>query len=94
MPSTWTQSLIELIRRTSADLPRDVEILTPALKRQERVIFGLRMAEGIAADIASDYNDVLASLRSDGLVDLRAGRWRLTVRGRNLADYVAVELMR
>ena len=74
--------------------PRDVEVLTPALKRQERVIFGLRMAEGVAADIALDYKDALDSLRADGLVDLRAGRWVLTARGRNLADYVAVELMR
>ena len=73
--------------------PRDVERLTPALKRQERVIFGLRMAEGIAADIASEYKHVLNALRADGLVDLYDGRWKLTARGRNLADYVAVELM-
>ena len=74
--------------------PRDVEVLTPALKRQERVIFGLRMAEGVASDVASGYQDVLNSLRADGLVNLRVGRWKLTTRGRNLADYVAVELMR
>lgn len=74
--------------------PRDVEALTPALKRQERVIFGLRMAEGIAADLASEYMHTLERLRADGLVDLRDGRWVLTARGRNLADYVAVELMR
>jgi len=58
------------------------------------VIFGLRMAEGVASDVASGYQDVLNSLRADGLVNLRAGRWKLTARGRNLADYVAVELMR
>lgn len=74
--------------------PREVEMLTTALKRQERVIFGLRMAEGIAADIASEYTQALDALRADGLVDLRDGRWQLTARGRNLADYVAVELMR
>ncbi|MCG2660323.1 MAG: radical SAM family heme chaperone HemW [Kiritimatiellae bacterium] len=73
--------------------PRDVEVLTPVLKRQERVIFGLRMAAGVAADIALDYKDALDSLRANGLVDLRDGRWKLTARGRNLADYVAVELM-
>ncbi|MDD5676375.1 MAG: radical SAM family heme chaperone HemW [Kiritimatiellae bacterium] len=76
------------------NLPRDVEELTRALKRQEQVIFGLRMAEGIAGDIASGYTHALERLRTDGLVDLRAGRWQLTARGRNLADYVAVELMR
>ena len=74
--------------------PRDVEELTPALKRQERVIFGLRMAEGVAASIAPEYKHDLERLRADGLVDLCAGRWQLTARGRNLADYVAVELMR
>ncbi len=74
--------------------PRDLEELSPALKRQEQVIFGLRMAEGIAADMALDYHDILQSLRSDGLLDLRDGRWMLTARGRNLADYVSVELMR
>lgn len=73
--------------------PRDVEVLTPELKRQERVIFGLRMAEGVTVDLASDYKDELGALQADGLVDLHAGRWMLTVRGRNLADYVAVELM-
>ncbi len=74
--------------------PRDVEELTPALKRQERVIFGLRMAEGIAADRALEYTHALERLQADGLVDLRDGRWQLTAHGRNLADYVAVELMR
>jgi len=74
--------------------PRDVEVLTPALKRQERVIFGLRMVEGVALSIAPEYQHALDSLRADGLVELRAGRWKLTARGRNLADYVAVELMR
>lgn len=74
--------------------PRDLEQLNPALKRQEQVIFGLRMAEGIAADTASEYHAALESLLADGLLDLRDGRWRLTARGRNLADYVAVELMR
>ena len=74
--------------------PRDVEVLTPALKRQELVIFGLRMAEGIAVSVAPEYKHALDSLRVDGLVDLRDGRWKLTARGRNLADYVAVELMR
>jgi len=74
--------------------PRDIEELTPALKRQERVIFGLRMAEGIAVSIAPEYKHALQALQADGLVNLGDGRWELTARGRNLADYVAVELMR
>jgi oxygen-independent coproporphyrinogen-3 oxidase len=79
---------------TKRNPPRDIEKLTPALKRQEQVIFGLRMAEGIAADMATEYTYALERLRTDGLVTLRDGRWQLTARGRNLADYVAVELMR
>ncbi|MBI2437291.1 MAG: radical SAM family heme chaperone HemW [Lentisphaerae bacterium] len=74
--------------------PRDVEKLTPALKRQDQVIFGLRMAEGISADTASGYEEALATLKADGLVTQQGARWVLTARGRNLADYVAVELIR
>ncbi|MFH1476940.1 MAG: fumarate hydratase [Verrucomicrobiota bacterium] len=36
MPSTWTKSLIELIRRTSADLPRDVEAALRKARRHEK----------------------------------------------------------
>lgn len=69
------------------------ETLTPALKRQELVIFGLRMAEGVDAAGFTEYAPALERLRMEGLVALCGGRWQLTARGRNLADYVAVELM-
>jgi len=36
MPSTWTKSLIELIRRTSSDLPRDVETVLRQARRHEK----------------------------------------------------------
>ena len=36
MPSTWTKSLIELIRRTSSDLPRDVEAVLRKARRHEK----------------------------------------------------------
>lgn len=74
--------------------PREVEQLTPALKRQEQVIFGLRMAEGVPDAIAADYKDALEQLQADGLVAEKGLHWVLTARGRNLADYVAVELIR
>lgn len=35
MPSTWTKSLVELIRRTSADLPCDVEAALRKARRHE-----------------------------------------------------------
>ncbi|MBI2440350.1 MAG: radical SAM family heme chaperone HemW [Lentisphaerae bacterium] len=74
--------------------PRAVEKLTPALKRQDQVIFGLRLAEGITPETASGYEESLATLQVAGLVERPNGRWQLTARGRNLADYVAVELIR
>ncbi len=73
--------------------PRDMDPLTPALKTMERVVFGLRMAEGIGADVAADYLAALQDLRNKGLVDCREKRWFLTARGQELADAVAVELM-
>ncbi len=73
--------------------PRDQDPLTPALKAMERVIFGLRLAEGIDATIAAGCLPALRRLKNAGLVDHRGRRWRLTARGRNLADAVAVELI-
>ncbi|MBN1669808.1 MAG: radical SAM family heme chaperone HemW [Kiritimatiellae bacterium] len=74
--------------------PRETERLTPALKRSEQIIFGLRTAEGVV--MRPDERVPLrrlARLREDGLVADEAGRWFLTARGRRLADYVAVELL-
>lgn len=79
---------------TGEQPPRDVEKLTPASKRQERVIFGLRLAEGIAVDIAAEHTEALSALQAEGLVARRDSRWVLTRRGVNLADYVAVELIK
>jgi oxygen-independent coproporphyrinogen-3 oxidase len=73
--------------------PRELDHLTPALKAMERVVFGLRMAEGISAAVAADYVPALRELRKKGLVTFRRRRWSLTARGRELADAVAVELM-
>jgi oxygen-independent coproporphyrinogen III oxidase len=72
---------------------REAEELTPDLKQQEQLVFGLRMAEGVTEQIAAGYEDILSRLQADGLVEQCAERWKLTARGRNLADYVAVELM-
>ncbi len=73
--------------------PRELDPLTPELKTMERVVFGLRMAEGIGADVAADYVPALRDLRNKGLVDCRQQRWCLTARGRELTDAVAVELI-
>lgn len=85
--------------------PRESEILTPATEALERVIFGLRQAEGVApasilaetglvgAPLDAHWSATFDRLRSDGLVRRIGMRWQLTARGRDLADYVAVELM-
>ena len=91
--------------RAGDDPPRDEEILTPATDVAERLVFGLRMAEGVDLDailrdaawkdaggIARWKRD-LDRLAADGLVARAGNRWMLTSRGRELADHVAVELM-
>jgi len=59
----------------------------------EKLIFGLRMSEGVREQDAIPWNLRLHELCGNGLLILAAGRWRLTDRGRNLADYVATELL-
>lgn len=74
--------------------PGERELLSPAQKIEEQVIFGLRMAEGVSAELALGYQAGLQNLSRQGLVKKADGQWRLTRRGRHLADYIAVELMR
>lgn len=73
--------------------PRERDQLTPKIKTLERVIFGLRMAEGVSVETTMVFEDCLRSLRDEGLVELCDRHWMLTPRGRQLADTVAVELM-
>lgn len=84
---------------------REEELLKPSVDAVERVVFGLRMSEGIelqailkacglaGSSLESDWRGKLTRLAEDDLVVSTCGRWRLTTRGRALADYVAVELM-
>lgn len=74
--------------------PSDMETLTPELKTMELLIFGLRMAEGVSLDLVTEYGSTLQTLRKEGLVVRQNNRWMFTPRGRNLADAVAVELIR
>lgn len=70
----------------------------------ERLVFGLRMAAGVNLEVLREatgcgeastrrWQDLLTGLATDGLVVGHGGWWRLTGRGREVADYVAVELM-
>jgi predicted methyltransferase len=51
-------------------------------------------AAGLADDpSAARWEHALRTLRRQGLVRRRAGTWRLTRRGRDLADHVGVEVL-
>jgi oxygen-independent coproporphyrinogen-3 oxidase len=73
--------------------PCSIDILTEQIKSVEKIVFGLRMSEGISADTAKPCRDKLLTLKNDGLTDFAAKRWRLTKHGMNLADYVGAELI-
>jgi len=63
------------------------EQLTPAIKRAERIAFGLRMLDGIPAEWATGFD--ISHLLADGLVQRRGDRLQLTRRGLFFADEVA-----
>ena len=73
------------------------EILTPTQRFDERVLLGVRLAEGISLDHVGDPEPaVVAGLIADSLIDpataLRHKQIRLTRRGRLLADIVVGQL--
>lgn len=107
--SRWTNradvhAYIDAVR-AGGDPPRDEEILNPETDATERLVFGLRMADGV--DLDGIFRDAawkdaggiarwkreLDRLAADGLVAQAGNRWMLTPRGRELADHVAVELL-
>lgn len=70
MPSTWTKSLIELIRRTSAELPRDVEAALRKARRNEKpqssarwaldtILANIRLARARGAPLCQDTGALL-----------------------------------
>ncbi len=81
---------------------REEEELSGATKAVERLIFGLRMAEGVDLRVVTQeggkeekerWRTVLKRLGAGGLVEGGGDRWRLTPLGMDFADTVAVELM-
>ena len=75
------------------DPPREFDKRTPAIRAAERLIFGLRMIEGVPLEAAAGFGRKLEPLRQQRLVEIKDGRWRMTRRGLNLADAIAVELL-
>jgi len=73
--------------------PCTIDILTEDLKKIERIVFGLRMTDGISEESANICDKLLYDLSKEGLVLNADGRWRLTERGFYLADYVGAEIL-
>ncbi len=83
---------------------REEDRLDTTLDAVERLIFGLRLAEGVdlsvvkresgcETSVLESWGRTLSRLVREGLVEGGGEKWRLTRRGRELADHVAVELM-
>ena len=76
----------------------EVEQLSPKQQRKERIIFGLRQVEGVPAEWVHSLEDEeewsrsMSKLLSEGLVSQIGNRFRLTARGRELADTVGETL--
>lgn len=75
------------------------ELLNEDQRQRERIVFGLRLIEGVDQILLRHappdraWQQTLDRLRRRGLLEERAGRVRLTEAGRRFADSVAVELL-
>ena len=73
------------------------EILTGEQRSDERVLLGIRLREGLAAnELSADQREVITAAASTGLVSARweeLGRVVLTQKGRLLADRLAIDLL-
>ena len=67
----------------------ELESLDEATRARERIMFGLRMREGVALAAFGNETARLKTLEADGLAFEEAGRIRLTPRGQLVADSVA-----
>ena len=96
-------SRMGLERRTNATSPGsgpDVRLLSVEEDRMERFLTGLRILEGaepgrwLGPDEAERARATFRCLKGHGIVEpAGADRWRLTARGREVADAVALELL-
>jgi len=83
-----TRAYAERIARGDS-LRTELEALDPATRAKERIMFGLRMREGVARAEFGDDAGRLKELATHGLAFEEAGRVRLTPRGKLVADSVA-----
>lgn len=81
--------------------PADVEKLSLNADLTERFIFAFRLKNGVDISqfvdvmphLANRWQDKLCQIEKDGLVANNGTRWFLTPQGREMADYVARELV-
>jgi len=83
-----TRAYIERVMRGES-VHEEHEHLDDATRARERIMFGLRMHEGVARDAFTGQDRRLRELKTDGLAFEEAGRVRLTPRGQLVADSVA-----
>lgn len=76
--------------------PPDVEVLTPELRRLERVMLGLRTAEGVSEGEAEGvvHAREVERLAALGLVEKRCATLRLSPRGLDLGNAVLAAVLR
>jgi oxygen-independent coproporphyrinogen-3 oxidase len=65
------------------------ETLSGEMRQAERIAFGLRTSTGVSESQMANWPDELASLLSEGYLEKAANRFRLTAKGRMVADSVA-----
>lgn len=61
---------------------------TPVSRRQETIFLGLRMAQGVEVKTFKGYEKEVKALESEGLLEKKGDRYRLTERGVLLANRV------
>jgi oxygen-independent coproporphyrinogen-3 oxidase len=83
-----TRAYAERIQRGES-VREELEEITAATRTKERIMFGLRMREGVALGEFGPDAGPLRDLAAQGLTFEEAGRIRLTPRGQLVADSVA-----
>ena len=94
---------LEAYLRLDGNAPReDAHKLSVTEQMEEFMFLGLRMSRGVAASdfasefgvtLQSEYGDTLARHLANGLVCFEDGRWFLSRRGMDLANYVMSDFL-
>ncbi|MBC2681140.1 coproporphyrinogen III oxidase [Corynebacterium sp. 4HC-13] len=94
-PSTYFNKLVgEEAQRSPGGAVITTEMLTPKDVRTERVMLGLRLAEGVELEATPDVDRVVERYIHMGLLERKAGqRVCLTHKGRYLADGIVTDII-